>query len=216
MPSREPRVKLKKILDLRPGQIAVGYEEVRRRRADWGPKLAENRQRFLHEHYVPIIRGPRVRVGTEFKRIRLIHDLHHMTRGLFLEQLDEVLISVRFDYGNVSEDEFWYIVEARGLIHPFDENGRRQSHTALPATVADLKDDPYRSLAWAMRRLGGYSKVTDISFSEFLWADFLRRRIPLKNLKKDFKGATKEAYELARSKDANHLPGWCGPIDSWD
>jgi hypothetical protein len=43
-------------------------------------------------------------------------------------------------------------------------------------SVADLMYDPYRSLAGALRRTGGFAKDTT-PYSEFLWADFLRRRI---------------------------------------
>jgi len=42
--------------------------------------------------------------------------------------------------------------------------------------MADLADDPYRSVAGELRRQGGFAKDTT-PFSEFLWADFLRRRI---------------------------------------
>ena len=52
-----------------------------------------------------------------------------------------------------------------------------------------LVDDPFRSLAGELRRTGGYAK--DITpFSEFLWADFLRRRIKRKAVEKDFNAAT--------------------------
>ena len=38
-------------------------------------------------------------------------------------------------------------------------------------TVAELIDDPFRSLAGELRRAGGFAKDTT-PFSEFLWADF--------------------------------------------
>jgi hypothetical protein len=28
----------------------------------------------------------------------------------------------------------------------------------------------------------------------------------------DFDTALKEAFDLAKSMDANYLPGWCGPV----
>ena len=46
----------------------------------------------------------------------------------------------------------------------------------IPKSIEDMADDPFRSLAGALRRKGGYAKDTT-PFSEFLWADFLRRRI---------------------------------------
>ena len=75
-----------------------------------------------------------------------------------------------------------------------------------------MADDPFRSLAGALRRRGGYAKDTT-PFSEFLWADFLRRRLARKDVEKDFEAALDEAFGLAKSPDADHLPGWCGPVE---
>src|SRR5215470_6177873 len=65
--------------------------------------------------------------------------------------------------------------------------------------------------AGELRRVGGFAKDTT-PFSEFLWADFLRRRMKRKSVESDFDGAINEALQLAKSKDANYLPGWCGPV----
>ena len=48
-------------------------------------------------------------------------------------------------------------------------------------------------------------------FSEFLWADFLRRRMKRKDIERDFEAAVDQALSLARSEEADYLPGWCGP-----
>ncbi len=74
-----------------------------------------------------------------------------------------------------------------------------------------LVDDPFRSLAGELRRLGGFAKDTT-PFSEFLWADFLRRRMKRKAVEADFNGALENALKLAKSGDADYLPGWCGPV----
>jgi hypothetical protein len=72
-------------------------------------------------------------------------------------------------------------------------------------------DDPFRSLAGELRRSGGFAKDTT-PFSEFLWADFLRRRLKRKLLENDFAAALVRALRLAKSGDADFLPGWCGPM----
>ena len=74
-----------------------------------------------------------------------------------------------------------------------------------------MVDDPYRSLAGELRQSGGYAKDTT-PFSEFLWADFLRRRIKRKSVDDDFPAALVKALKLAKSGEADFLPGWCGPI----
>ena len=73
-----------------------------------------------------------------------------------------------------------------------------------------MQDDPFRSLAGDLRRSGGYAK-DEAPFSEFIWADFLRRRLKRKAVEKDFTTALGDALVLAKGEAANYLPGWCGP-----
>jgi hypothetical protein len=82
----------------------------------------------------------------------------------------------------------------------------------IPKRVDRLKDDPFRSLAGELRRAGGFAKDTT-PFSEFLWADFLRRRLHRQHVEKHFSAAVRQAVQLAKSQDAHYLPGWCGPSD---
>ena len=96
-----------------------------------------------------------------------------------------------------------------GLVDHAD--GVRRGMDAIPKDIASLTDDPYRSLAGELRREGGYSKETT-PFSEFIWADFLRRRIKPSAVEKDFKRAMTRALVLAKRPEAAHLPGWCGPV----
>ncbi|HEY4042944.1 MAG TPA: ParB-like protein [Rhodopila sp.] len=73
-----------------------------------------------------------------------------------------------------------------------------------------MVDDPVRSLAGELAQTVEYSK--DLTpLREFQWADFLRRRMKLKDVEKDFEGAAENAPKLANGKDADDLPGWCGP-----
>ena len=79
----------------------------------------------------------------------------------------------------------------------------------LPAADRQLGADPFRSLAGELRRVGGFAKDTT-PFSEFLWADFLRRKMSRKSVDDNFEKAVETALALAKSKDAIYLPGWCG------
>ena len=96
-------------------------------------------------------------------------------------------------------------------MHPFDEKGQRRGYKDVPKKITGLVDDPYRSLAGELRRIGGFAKDTT-PFSEFLWADFLRRGVKRKLIEADFAKALERAMKLARSGDADYLPGWCGPL----
>ena len=104
------------------------------------------------------------------------------------------------------------MLDHRSWVHPYDAEGRRRTVREIPKSVVGLKDDPFRSLAGELRRAGGFAKDTT-PFSEFLWADFLRRRMKRKLVQKRFRSALVEALKLAKSQEAHYLPGWCGPSD---
>jgi hypothetical protein len=108
-------------------------------------------------------------------------------------------------------DAFWTVMDNRNWMHPYDADGRRRHYDDIPKSVTGLIDDPFRSLSGELRRAGGFAKDT-APFSEFLWADFLRRRLKRKAVQRDFDHAIEQALALAKSAEANYLPGWCGPV----
>ncbi len=191
------------ITDLRPTQMTVGMREVEEKRKAWRGLDIKKSAGFLGRHMIPVVRGPKDRL--------YVVDHHHLARALHDEGVDEVLTSTLADLRTLDKEEFWRFLDNRGWMHPFDENGRRRDYAAIPKTIGELVDDPYRSMAGELRRLGGYAKDTT-PFSEFIWADFLRRRIGKDAVAKDFDKAMKDALTLAKSKEAGYLPGWCGPI----
>src|SRR5947208_14264359 len=110
----------------------------------------------------------------------------------------------------VDPNTFWRVLDNRRWMHPFDDKGRRRDYKDIPKSVSDLKDDPFRSLAGELRRAGGFAKDTT-PFSEFLWADFLRRKMSRKNVEDNFAKAIEKGLGFVKSKDAGYLPGWGGP-----
>ncbi len=114
------------------------------------------------------------------------------------------------DLSSLTKGSFWVFLDNRSWCHPYDAEGRRTGFKDIPDTIADMTDDPYRSLAGELRRAGGFAKDAT-PFIEFIWADFLRRRIKPKALADDFAGALVKAMRLAKREDAAYLPGWCGP-----
>jgi hypothetical protein len=202
VPVREPILHPVAIGDLRPTQITVGMHEVDARRRAWRSKGVDKASDFLGRNLIPVIRGPKDR--------HYIIDHHHLARALQAEKVDQVLITVVADLQRLEPDAFWFVLDNRGWMHPFDDQGRRRGYDDIPKSVEALIDDPFRSLAGALRRVGGFAKDTT-PFSEFLWADFLRRRMKRKDVERDFDAAVEQALGLAKSKDADYLPGWCGP-----
>jgi hypothetical protein len=201
---REPIFTVIPIKELRPTQITVGLREVEAKRREWRERHGAKADRFLGTHMIPVVLGPKER--------RYVTDHHHLARALLDEGVTEVATSVVLNLRRVDPDGFWIALDNLGLMHPFDAKGRRQKYGKIPTAVSDLVDDPFRSLAGELRRAGGYGKDTT-PFSEFLWADFLRRRLSREDVEKNFPAAAKAALQLAKGRDADYLPGWCGPTD---
>jgi hypothetical protein len=200
---REPRVRPFPIKELRPTQITVGMREVKEKRKRWREQSPKKGADFLGRHMIPVVLGPKER--------HYVIDHHHLARALHDEGVNNIDVTVVANLSKLEPNAFWFVLDNRNLMHPFDDKGVRRSHTDIPKSVSELIDDPFRSLAGELRRAGGFAKDTT-PFSEFLWADFLRRRIKRKAVEDNFDHALEKALQLATTADANYLPGWCGPI----
>jgi hypothetical protein len=200
----EPILELAAIARLRPTQITVGMREVEVKRKAWRRRTANKKDgKFLGHHLIPVIFGPKQRP--------YIVDHHHLALALHAEGVREVVITKVADLSRLEPEPFWATMDGRGWVHPFDDRGMRRSYRDIPKTLAEMVDDPFRSLAGELRRIGGFAKET-VPFSEFLWADFLRRRIKRTLVERDFTRALEKGLALAKSPDANYLPGWCGAV----
>lgn len=202
MTAREPRITPVPIDELRPTQMTVGLREVAEKRREWREREQAHGDTFLGRHLIPVLLGP--------KKRPYVIDHHHLARALMEEGVEEVATTVVADLSMLGKDAFWVFADNRGWCHPYDEEGARRPFEDIPKTIKAMKDDPYRSLAGELRRAGGYAKET-APFSEFLWADFLRRRIKTAEVRRDFGAALSKALRLAKSPGAAYLPGWCGP-----
>ena len=187
------------IADLRPTQITVGLREVAQKRLRWRSRVHKAGPEGAPRIIAPVVRGP--------AGILYLVDRHHLMRALEEEGVDDVLIQPLADFTTLRTDEFWRALDVRGWCHPYDAEGRRRAFGEIPALVVALRDDPYRSLASALRRAGGFAKES-APFSEFAWADFLRRRVSYDLVEWDFEGALGEALILAKTPVARDLPGW--------
>ena len=201
---REPRLHTVPIAELRPTQMTVGLREVKAKRDEWREAGDHHQSVFLGSHMIPVVKGPRDRL--------YVIDHHHLCRALLEAGQTEVEVTVVANLAKLAREPFWVFMDNRGWLHPYDAEGKRCSWDELPKRIADMADDPYRSLAGALRRTGGYAKDTT-PFSEFLWADFLRRRIKPGRLERHYDKALADALLFATSADADFLPGWCGPSD---
>ncbi len=201
---RTPTLDPVAIADLRPTQMTVGLREVKAKRKQWRGLKDKQRAAFFGKHMIPVVLGP--------KKHHYIIDHHHLSRALHEEGIGQVLVSVVANLSTLEPDAFWIFLDHRGWTHPYDTSGKRCDFDAIPKMVSQLVDDPFRSLAGEVRRAGGFAKDT-APFGEFLWADFLRRRLKRSVVEDDFPAAVAKAMAMAKSGDAHFLPGWCGPSE---
>ena len=199
--NRDPLLSPVSIHSLRPTQITVGLIEVEKKRRQWD-ELGEKKGQYLGQHMMPVVIGP--------KRRPYVIDHHHLARALHDEGQEKVLIQPVANLQSLSQEHFWRFLDNKGWLHPFDERGKRQPYSAIPTRMSELVDDPFRSLAGAVRNAGGFAKET-VPFTEFIWADYFRKSFKARDIRHHWKRTLAEAVALARQHDAHFMPGWCGP-----
>ena len=187
------------IRELRPTQMTVGYREVAEKRRRWREARNVSERSALERRAVPVALGP--------GGIRYVLDRHHWLCALAAEGVSDVPVVVAADLRHSDRATFWSDLGRRGWCRPYDAQGRGQAYCAMPSSMTGLKDDPFRSLASALRRTGGCAKDETL-FSEFAWADVLRGCMRAKDLDDDFDAALAAALTLSRSVPSSN-PGGC-------
>src|SRR3954447_4589943 len=137
---RDPILHPVLITSLRPTQITVGMREVKAKRKRWREKETKNATKsgeFLGKHMIPVVLGPKER--------HYIIDHHHLARALHEEGVKNIDITVVANLSKLEVDAFWFVMDNRNLMHPFDDQGHRRDYKDLPKTVSGLVDDPFRS-----------------------------------------------------------------------
>jgi hypothetical protein len=190
-----------RLLTLRPTQLTVGYREVIEKRDQWKKLSKKALDDAIGSHFFPAVAGPD---GDHY-----VIDHHHLGLALIEQGVKNVRLTVIKDLSWIEPHLFWRVMEHHQWVHPFDTQGMRQSYDALPKKLTGLVDDPYRSLAGDLRHAGGFAKDAT-PFSEFLWADFLRGKIPAERVQTQYSKALKQALKLSRTQQARYLPGWTG------
>jgi hypothetical protein len=188
------------VLNLRPTQFAVGMREVETKVAKLEKFSHSEREEFLRARPVPVVLGPQ---GEKY-----LIDHHHLVRAAWEAGIDDVLTEVKADLGRLKESDFWDHLRKEGWVYLHDQFGKGpHAPEFLPMDVRSLADDPFRSLAWALRDEKGFEK-SPIPFCEFRWAEFLRKHIAGHPIRKGFHHSLKEALELCHLPEAKKLPGY--------
>eukprot|EP01119_Soliformovum_irregulare_P025992 TRINITY_DN9779_c0_g1_i1.p1 TRINITY_DN9779_c0_g1~~TRINITY_DN9779_c0_g1_i1.p1 ORF type:complete len:209 (-),score=50.07 TRINITY_DN9779_c0_g1_i1:119-745(-) len=196
------------ILELRPTQFTLGMIEVKKRAIKLDSYDRQRVNKWLLSKSIPVVIGP--------NRELYMLDRHHSSRALWESSVftKRMAIKIKADLSHLSEAEFWVEMVQRGWAYLYRHGEGPLDPKTLPKTIADLEDDPYRSLAWAVRGKKKAFKKKGF-FSEFIWAEFLRSRIPSKKIEGELMWtALDEAFLLCTSQDASCLPGFMGRKDA--
>jgi hypothetical protein len=193
---------------LRPLQGAVGMEEVRKKAKDI--RNGEKTRFDLAYDPIKIARDP----------IRLYVTDHHHGARAWLEA-GHTIGTCQIQYATELNEGYygtiWRYLKDNKLVRLADQNGNPLSERYLPEKLQDLPDDPYRALAWRVRKKDGFCRALmtgNTEFAEFQWADWLRKRPEFKNPpgpNEDWsKRKRDEAVALAKTSAAAGLPGYRG------
>jgi hypothetical protein len=190
---------------LRPLQGAVGMEEVKKKKDDIKAEFDEEWKDVVDDP-IKVVRGPG---GALF-----ITDHHHGADAWRLADHPESVCQIVKGPTFTTEAEFWSGLRTMKLVHLEDADGKPIEPAQLPKSLAEMPDDPYRSLAWYVRKKHGFCRdPAQKEFAEFIWADFMRKqtvKLPIADVRASPKNMREIAWELARSPDAKHLLGWVG------
>jgi len=191
-----------KLKDLRPTQITVGLIAVEAMVRRWEAMSRRRRKAHLDDRWFPAAKGP--------DDAYYITDHHHHGVALHRCGVRKVRIIMLKDLSELESKPFWMAMDHYNWVHPYNAKGHRDDFSRIPKKLTQLKDDPYRSLADHVQKLGGYA-ATDVPYEEFLWADYFRERIDIGKDGAGWDNAVATALALAKDIKGKCLPGWCGP-----
>jgi len=153
--------------ELRPTQPSVGLAEVQDRKAKLSGKSKKHQVEYFDKRRPVVVKGP----NNGF----YVVDHHHLVRMAMDMKVEKPSCDIVVDLSRLGEEQFWSTLNAKCWAYLKDEKGGEISYKTLPKSVAELRDDPYRSLAWRVRKQGGFCK-SSTAFAEFRWALFFRQK----------------------------------------
>jgi len=193
----------RKVLDLKPTQFAVGMLEVEEKIAVVRGLKKKQVHKYIDENPIPVVISPH----SEF----YIVDHHHFLCVCYHTGIKKVKVKVVDDLSKskMSYDQFWRWMLKNRNAYPFCQFGEGpRSSIYLPKDIRGLADDPYRSLAWFVRKSGAFDESSR-NYAEFKWANFFREhRLLDRHGPRCMPMALKKAVKLAQSQSARRLPGY--------
>jgi len=143
-----------------------------------------------------------------------VTDHHHGARAWLLAGYASGICSIEPDPSSDDPGKFWPRLVDLKIVNLQDKDGIVMAPDALPNSLEQLPDDPYRTLAWMVRKKDGFCRALmgQWEFAEFIWADWMRSRaeIPAAQVAAAPDKLLKTALKLAKSPAAEGLPGYVG------
>ena len=193
------------ILQLRPTQFAVGMLEVDEKIESTRKFSKKERRKFIKDNPVPVVRSYDKELYVVDKHHFLLVCYHLGVRKVFVEVIKDLSKSKK----KMNYVSFWKWMFKSRNSYPFCQFGEGPREAIyLPRDVRGLADDPYRSIAWFVRKAGAFEN-SDKNFAEFQWANYFRKKNLLgKQGRVALPEVLKKAVVLSQSKSARHLPGY--------
>lgn len=195
------------ISNIHPSQFAIGSYSIKYKSGKIEKEWAENElTKYIKEEVNPAVFGPDHKIW--------IIDGHHFHYSLFKANIPEDLkrsyIEIIADFRNKSEKKFQAYMIKNQYVFLKDQKFNDIKFKELPNTVGSLRNNPYRSLAWIVRKHEGFDK-SDTPFAEFMWGEFYKNNgIKLEKRFEADRDADKlkEAISLSSTEEASYLPGF--------
>ncbi len=189
---------------LHPTQAAVGMYEVQLRSNKMQKWSAAKLDAYMRGKVAPVVVGP--------GNLVYLLDHHHLARVLADTKLSPTLYAVvKGSHAHLAARDFWKLMTEQHWVFLLDEAGHElKDPSQLPTAIRDMRDDPYRSLAWMVREQGGYN-LSGAFFAEFQWANYFRHRIPFETTPAGYGQATAAALKISHDPAAKDLPGFIAP-----
>jgi hypothetical protein len=191
------------ILALKPTQFAIGVAEVEFKAHELKNLNKRKLKKEIGSRPIQVVVAP---WGDLY-----VVDHHHWLFACWHIKINRLPIEIVKDYSHrkMTYSAFWRQMSKRNFAYLYDQFGEGPRNPLyLPLDVRGLADDPYRSLAWIVRKEGAFNNC-DESFAEFQWADFFRKEKLLESHgRQGLHRAVKKAFKLARSSRARNLPGF--------
>jgi len=194
------------ILDVRPTQFSLGMYSLADKIEEVEEAYHNDKiKKFLKSKVAPTVIGP----GGFYYILDRHHTSYSILKANIPNEFKVLYLDIIEDWSQLSRKEFASTMKKNKYTWLYDRNQMERRFSELPKSVDKLDDDPYRSLAWKVRKEDGFKKVK-VPYLEFYWGRFFYDQgIRLKSSNEDeIKSHLKKALSLSKSNAAKNLPGY--------